>query len=143
MDMNITDEQIRAWCAYLAAFHTAVGNDVELPISPKCTHPSKYDTGCGTCYWCTEQLITRALFGTSTDLGNIPTSAHAINDAVFTYVSGLDPERLTSDDGLGDDYARMTSVQYARVMNWAATVIPRSTPITSHGQADYTPAPAW
>jgi hypothetical protein len=128
MDTNITDEQIRAWCTYLAALHTASGNAVELPISPKCTHPSRYETGCGTCYWCTEQLITRAMFTVSTDLNEIPARARQVNDAVFVYVTGLDLERLTCDDGLGDDYARMTSVQYARVMNWAASFVKHPAP---------------
>lgn len=120
---TITEEQARTWCAYLGAFHTAMGNKVALPISPMCSNLTKH-FGCGTCYACTEQVILRALFTTSgTDPDGQPARAHQINDAVFSYVTGLDPERLASDDGLGDDYARMTSEQYARVMNWAASFV--------------------
>lgn len=120
---TITEEQARNWCAYLAAFHTAMGNQVALPISPNCSNLTKH-FGCGTCYACTEQVILRALFTVSgTNPTDAPARARQINDAVFAYVTGLDPEHLTSDDGLGDDYARMTSEQYARVMNWAATFV--------------------
>lgn len=120
---TITEEQARNWCAYLGAFHTAMGNEIKLPISPNCSNLTTH-FGCGTCYACTEQVILRALFTTANHEANeLPRRAHRINDAVFQYVTSLDPERLTSDDGLGDDYARMTSVQYARVMNWAASFV--------------------
>lgn len=123
---KITTEQARNWCAYLGAFHTAMGNQVALPISPNCSNLTR-NFGCGTCYGCTEQIILRALFTSShQDPNELPRSAHAINDAVFQYVTDLDPERLTSADGSGDDYARMTSVQYSRVMNWAATFVRRA-----------------
>lgn len=120
---QITEQQARNWCTYLAAFHTAMSNHVALPISPNCSNLTRH-FGCGTCYACTEQIILRALFTSSTTDPTEPQRrAKQINDAVFEYVTSLDPENLTSGDGLGDDYARMTSEQYTRVMNWAATIV--------------------
>lgn len=123
--LTLTEDQTRAWCHYLAAFHTAhtvMGNTVALPISPKCTRRRVPDDhGCGTCYRCTEQIILRALFTARIDQIAAPRNAQDINAAVFTWVTGLDPETLRDEDG--DDYAPMNSVAFARIMNWAGTFV--------------------
>lgn len=147
--LNPTEDQTRAWCAYLAAFHTAhtaMGNTVALPLSPKCTRRRVPDDhGCGTCYRCTEQIILRALFTARIDQIAAPRNAEDINMAVFGWVTGLDPEKLRDEDG--DDYAPMTSAQYARVMNWAATFVlhPAPVPVTlprTYGEPAKAPAHA-
>lgn len=141
----LTEEQTRAWCTYVAALHTAhtaMGNTVALPISPNCSRLSRpADMGCGTCYRCTEQIIMRALFTAApvNEHTTLPDKAKDINAAVFAWVTGLDPERLRDEDG--DDYAPMTSEQYARVMNWAATFVKHPAPAAHALPRTYT-APA-
>lgn len=146
----LTEDQTRAWCHYLAAFHsahTAMGNTVALPLSPKCTRRRlPDDPGCGTCYRCTEQIILRALFTALIDQIAAPRNAADINAAVFAWVTGLDSERLRDEDG--DDYAPMTSPQYSRVMNWAATFVLHPAPMPvmlprTYSEPATEPAHAW
>lgn len=134
--MPNTPDETRAWCAYLAALITVTGNNIAVPISPKCTRKAPNGlglTGCGTCFRCSVQLISRALaitlpFPSGEELEN---NAWWIANDVYRHVVRLDPQRFT--DANGDDYAPMSPEAFARVMRFAAT---QNVPSTSSRPAE-------
>jgi len=121
----IHPDETKAWCLYLAALHTVVNagehRTVQLPVSYGCTRRADALVGCGTCKSCTKQLILRALHTSTISQADEDLYATDAAVAVFQYLTELDP-RLTAD-GLGDDYVEMDSAQFARVMQWAGTVV--------------------
>jgi hypothetical protein len=119
MPKPVTKDTLK-WCNYLAALHSATDGAITIPISPKCTRPTVWQSGCGTCYQCTIEVVQRVLHATTLPLGHCPARAHEITEAVFSYVTSLDPQHLADD--YNEDFAPMTSEQYERVMAWAANI---------------------
>lgn len=126
VEHHIELKEIKAWCWYLAALHQAAGADgrrVVLPVHYQCMRRPAALVGCGTCYKCTQQMICRALYVSSCPQGDLEAWSAARTEAVFQYVTGLDP-RLNNPNGLNDDFTEMDSAQFARVMQWAGDMIP-------------------
>lgn len=131
----IHPNETSAWCLYLAALHNAVNagerRTMLLPVSYGCTRRADALLGCGTCKSCTKQLIARGLHTSTIPQADLDTYANDAATAVFQHLTALDPRLTTGSAGLGDDFTEMDSAQFARVMQWAGTVIPIGTQVFS------------
>lgn len=129
----IHPDETKAWCLYLAALHTAVNagprRTVQLPVSYGCTRRVDALVGCGTCRSCVKQLILRGLHTSNIAQADEDTYANDAATAIFQYLTELDPRFTIAAPGLGDDLVEMDSPQFARVMQWAGTIVPIGTEV--------------
>lgn len=141
MTFYIHADETKAWCLFLAALHNAVNagerRTVQLPVSYGCTRRVDALVGCGVCRSCVKQLILRGLHTSNIAQADEDTYANDVATSIFLYLTQLDSRLTTAAPGLGDDLVEMDSPQFARVMQWAGTVVPIGTEVfTSSGHQD-------